>query len=140
MAFENLSERLQKAIRMFRNGGKITEDVGEIVNEGLTPGQQIIKIVNEELTKLLGGTQSKLAVSPKPPTVIMLVGLQGAGKTTTAGKLANMLRKKGKHPMLVAADVYRQYAAQKRQAPHAGCGRRLPPGSYKTAGSFGRAA
>ena len=60
--------------------------VGEIVNEGLTPGQQIIKIVNEELTKLLGGTQSKLAVSPKPPTVIMLVGLQGAGKTTTAGK------------------------------------------------------
>ena len=144
MAFENLSERLQKAIRMFRNGGKITEDdlkaplrevrmalleadvnfkvvkdfvatireraVGEIVNEGLTPGQQIIKIVNEELTKLLGGTQSKLAVSPKPPTVIMLVGLQGAGKTTTAGKLANMLRKKGKHPMLVAADVYRPAA------------------------------
>ena len=141
MAFENLSERLQKAIRMFRNGGKITEDdlkaplrevrmalleadvnfkvvkdfvatireraVGEIVNEGLTPGQQIIKIVNEELTKLLGGTQSKLAVSP---TVIMLVGLQGAGKTTTAGKLANMLRKKGKHPMLVAADVYRPAA------------------------------
>ena len=130
MAFENLSERLQKAIRMFRNGGKITEDdlkaplrevrmalleadvnfkvvkdfvatireraVGEIVNEGLTPGQQIIKIVNEELTKLLGGTQSKLAVSPKPPT--------------TAGKLANMLRKKGKHPMLVAADVYRPAA------------------------------
>ena len=84
--------------------------VGEIVNEGLTPGQQIIKIVNEELTKLLGGTQSKLAVSPKPPTVIMLVGLQGAGKTTTAGKLANMLRKKGKHPMLVAADVYRPAA------------------------------
>ena len=144
MAFENLSERLQKAIRMFRNGGKITEDdlkaplrevrmalleadvnfkvvkdfvatireraVGEIVNEGLTPSQQIIKIVNEELTKLLGGTQSKLAVSPKPPTVIMLVGLQGAGKTTTAGKLANMLRKKGKHPMLVAADVYRPAA------------------------------
>ena len=118
MAFENLSERLQGAIRMFRNSGKITEirerAVGEIVNEGLTPGQQIIKIVNEELTQLLGGTQSKLAVSPKPPTVIMLVGLQGAGKTTTAGKLA-MLRKKGKHPMLVAGDVYRPAAIKQLQ-------------------------
>ena len=72
--------------------------VGEIVNEGLTPGQQIIKIVNEELTKLLGGTQSKLAVSPKPPTVIMLVGLQGAGKTTTPANLPICCAKKASIP------------------------------------------
>src|SRR5699024_1511581 len=67
--------------------------VGGDVMESLTPGQQVIKIVQEELTELMGGSQSKIAVSERPPTVIMMVGLQGAGKTTTTGKLANLLRK-----------------------------------------------
>src|SRR5690625_6488448 len=67
--------------------------VGADVMESLTHGQQVIKIVQEELTELMGGSQSKIAVSERPPTVIMMVGLQGAGKTTTTGKLANLLRK-----------------------------------------------
>lgn len=149
MAFENLSERLQNAIKMFRGSSKITEEdlkaplrevrmalleadvnfkvvkdfvanikdraLGETVQQNLNPGQQIIKIVNDELTQLLGGTQSKLTVADKPPTVIMLVGLQGAGKTTTAGKLAGLLRKKGKKPLLVAGDVYRPAAIKQLQ-------------------------
>jgi signal recognition particle subunit SRP54 len=85
--------------------------VGQEVLKSLTPGQQIIKIVNEELTALMGGEQSKIAVSNRPPTVIMMVGLQGAGKTTTSGKLANLLRKKyNRKPLLVAADIYRPAA------------------------------
>lgn len=85
--------------------------VGIEVTESLTPGQQVIKIVKEELTILMGGEQSKIAVSDKPPTVIMMVGLQGAGKTTTTGKLANLLRKKhNRKPLLVACDVYRPAA------------------------------
>ena len=89
--------------------------MGQEVQASLTPGQFIIKIVNEELTDLLGGTKSKLMVASKPPTVIMLVGLQGAGKTTTAGKLANHLRKNGKKPLLVAGDVYRPAAIKQLQ-------------------------
>ncbi len=84
--------------------------VGQEVMESLTPGQHVIKIVNEELTALMGDVQSKINFSPKPPTVIMLVGLQGAGKTTTAGKLGNYLKKQGKKPLLVACDVYRPAA------------------------------
>ncbi|MFC0524112.1 signal recognition particle protein [Pontibacillus salicampi] len=85
--------------------------VGQEVMQSLTPGQQVIKVVKEELTDLMGGEQSKIAVANKPPTVIMMVGLQGAGKTTTTGKLANHLRKKNnKNPLLVAADVYRPAA------------------------------
>ena len=84
--------------------------VGEQVLKSLTPGQQVIKIVNEELTKLMGNTNSKLAVSPKPPTVILMCGLQGAGKTTMCGKLGFHLRKQGKKPMLVACDIYRPAA------------------------------
>ena len=72
--------------------------VGVEVLESLNPGQQVIKIVDEELARLMGSTNSKLVVSPKPPTVIMMVGLQGAGKTTHAGKLAGMLKKQGKNP------------------------------------------
>jgi signal recognition particle subunit SRP54 len=89
--------------------------LGQEVMASLSPAQQVIKIVNEELTALLGGTQSKITMSPKPPTIIMLVGLQGAGKTTTAGKLANLLRKQGKRPLLVAGDVYRPAAIKQLQ-------------------------
>ena len=84
--------------------------VGTEVLESLLPAQQIVKIVNEELTTLMGGTQSKLQISSKPPTVVMMVGLQGAGKTTHAGKLAGMYKKQGKNPLLVACDVYRPAA------------------------------
>ena len=84
--------------------------VGSEVLESLVPAQQIVKIVNEELTNIMGGSQSKLVISSKPPTVIMMVGLQGAGKTTHAGKLAGMYKKQGKRPLLVACDVYRPAA------------------------------
>ncbi len=84
--------------------------LGQDVLKSLTPGQQVIKIVKDELVELLGGTESKINFTPNPPTIIMLVGLQGSGKTTTAGKLANLLRKQGKNPLLVACDVYRPAA------------------------------
>lgn len=84
--------------------------VGTEVLESLLPAQQVVKIVNEELTALMGGSQSKLTIAPKPPTIIMMVGLQGAGKTTHAGKLAGMYKKQGKRPLLVAGDVYRPAA------------------------------
>ncbi|MEK4949992.1 signal recognition particle protein [Bacillus sp. FSL W8-1127] len=85
--------------------------VGQEVMKSLTPGQQVIKVVKEELTELMGGEQSLIAVAKRPPTVVMMVGLQGAGKTTTTGKLANLLRKKyNRKPLLVAADIYRPAA------------------------------
>ncbi len=84
--------------------------VGAEVLESLLPGQQIVKIVHEEMIALMGGSQAKLAIASKPPTVIMMVGLQGAGKTTHAAKLANMYKKQGKHPLLVGCDVYRPAA------------------------------
>ena len=89
--------------------------LGQDVLKSLTPGQQVIKIVKDELVELLGGTDSKINFTPNPPTVIMLVGLQGSGKTTTAGKLANLLRKQGKKPLLVACDVYRPAAIKQLQ-------------------------
>ena len=90
---------------------KVTERaVGETVLESLLPAQQIVKIVNEELIALLGGDAPKLEISSKPPTVVMMCGLQGAGKTTHTGKLAAMYKKKGKSPLLVACDVYRPAA------------------------------
>ena len=89
--------------------------LGQDVLKSLTPGQQVVKIVKDELIDLLGGTDSKIAFTPNPPTVIMLVGLQGSGKTTTAGKLANLLRKQGKKPLLVACDVYRPAAIKQLQ-------------------------
>ena len=89
--------------------------LGTEVQQSLTPAQQIIKIVDEELTQLLGGTQSKMMVAVKPPTIIMLIGLQGAGKTTTAGKLALHLQKHHKKPLLVAGDVYRPAAITQLQ-------------------------
>ena len=84
--------------------------IGQDVLKSLTPGQQVVKIVRDELTELLGGEESKINFTPNPPTVIMLVGLQGSGKTTTAGKIANRIRKQGKKPLLVACDVYRPAA------------------------------
>ena len=84
--------------------------VGQDVMNSLTPGQMVIKIVNEELIALMGSTASKLEVSSNPPTVIMMCGLQGAGKTTMCGKLGLLLRKQGKKPMLVACDIYRPAA------------------------------
>ena len=89
--------------------------LGAEIQQNLSPSQQIIKIVDEELTALLGGTQAKLTVADKPPTIIMLVGLQGTGKTTTVGKLAYNLKRKKKSPLLVAADVYRPAAITQLQ-------------------------
>ena len=89
--------------------------LGQNVLASLTPGQQVIKIVKDELIELLGGVESRINFTPNPPTVIMLVGLQGSGKTTTAGKLANLLRKQGKKPLLVACDVYRPAAIKQLQ-------------------------
>src|SRR5690625_5224122 len=87
--------------------------VGQEVMESLTPGQQVVKIVRDELAELMGGENAKIAVGDRPPTVIMMVGLQGAGKTTTSGKLANLLRKKhNRKPLLVACDVYRPAAIE----------------------------
>lgn len=151
MAFESLSDRLQKAISGVGKGGKVTEadlkqmmreirlalleaDVnfkvvkdfvkqvneralGSEVLESLSPAQQVLKIVDEELTKLMGSERVGINLSPQPPTVIMLCGLQGAGKTTTVGKLAKYLvDKEGQRkPLLVAADVYRPAAIDQLQ-------------------------
>ncbi|GAA0708417.1 signal recognition particle protein [Paraclostridium ghonii] len=89
--------------------------VGQDVMESLTPAQHVIKIVNEELTSLMGDVQSKIMISPKPPTVIMMAGLQGAGKTTTSGKLGGYFKKQGKKPLLVACDIYRPAAIKQLQ-------------------------
>ena len=89
--------------------------VGEDVMKSLTPGQMVIKIVNEELTSLMGDVQSKITIAPNPPTIVMMVGLQGAGKTTTSGKLGGYLKKQGKSPLLVACDVYRPAAIKQLQ-------------------------
>ena len=92
-----------------------TKALGQDVLKSLTPGQQVVKIVKDEMINLLGGVTSKINFTPNPPTIIMLVGLQGSGKTTTAGKLANLLRKQGKKPLLVACDVYRPAAIKQLQ-------------------------
>lgn len=149
MAFEGLSEKLQKLIGNLKGRTRITEAdvkditreiklalleadvnykvvkdftssiaekaVGQDVIKSLTPGQQIVKIVHDELVKLLGSEDAELNISSNPPTIIMLAGLQGSGKTTMAGKLANLLRKKGKKPMMVACDVYRPAAIKQLQ-------------------------
>ena len=95
---------------------KVTERaVGSDILDSLTPSQQVIKIVNEELTELMGGQNARLTYSPTVPTIYMLCGLQGAGKTTMAGKLALMLKKQGKRPLLVACDIYRPAAIKQLQ-------------------------
>lgn len=95
---------------------KVTEKaLGQDILDSLTPGQQVVKVVNDELTQLMGATQSKLMFSSKPPTVFMMVGLQGAGKTTHTGKLGLMLKKQGKNPLFVACDIYRPAAIKQLQ-------------------------
>jgi signal recognition particle subunit SRP54 len=95
---------------------KVTEKaLGQDILDSLTPGQQVVKVVNDELTQLMGTTQSKLMFSSKPPTVYMMVGLQGAGKTTHTGKLGLMLKKQGKNPLFVACDIYRPAAIKQLQ-------------------------
>ncbi|WP_223894900.1 signal recognition particle protein [Lactobacillus helsingborgensis] len=150
MAFENLSERIQKALKNLTGKGKISEDdinsasreirlalleadvnfkvvkdfikkikqeaLGKEVQESLNPGQQVIKIVNDELTKMMGDSAVTLNKSKHIPTVIMMVGLQGTGKTTTVGKLANLLMQKEKaRPLLIAGDIYRPAAIDQLQ-------------------------
>ena len=103
-----------KVVRSFIN--TVTERaVGAEVLESLVPAQQVIKIVNEELTALMGSTVSKIQIASKPPTIIMMVGLQGAGKTTHTAKLASLFKKDGKHPMLAACDIYRPAAIRQLQ-------------------------
>ncbi|MGE4213375.1 MAG: signal recognition particle protein [Anaerotignaceae bacterium] len=103
-----------KIVKQFVN--KVAERaIGAEVMESLTPGQHVIKIVNEELVSLMGSTQSRLTFAAKPPTVYMMVGLQGAGKTTSSGKLAGLLKKEGKNPLLVACDIYRPAAIKQLQ-------------------------
>ena len=103
-----------KIVRQFEKNVK-TRALGGDVLDTLTPAQAVIKIVNEELAELMGGKESRLNISSKPPTVILMVGLQGSGKTTSAGKLALSLKKQGKHPVLVAADIYRPAAIKQLQ-------------------------
>lgn len=100
-----------KVAKDFTN--RITEKaVGTEILESLTPGQQVVKLVNDELTELMGGAAARIAIPNRPPCIIMLCGLQGSGKTTHAGKLAYMMKKEGKHPLLVACDVYRPAAIE----------------------------
>ncbi|MGM7689082.1 signal recognition particle protein [Staphylococcus felis] len=104
--------------KVVKNFVKTVSDraLGSDVMKSLTPGQQVIKIVQEELTALMGGDNASISMSKKPPTVVMMVGLQGAGKTTTSGKLALLMRKKyNKKPLLVAADIYRPAAIKQLQ-------------------------
>ena len=103
-----------KVAKDFTN--KVTERaIGAEVMESLTPAQMVIKIVNEELTQLMGGTNERLASPAKPPLIIMMCGLQGSGKTTHAGKLALMMKKQGHRPLLVACDIYRPAAITQLQ-------------------------
>src|SRR5437867_4302882 len=100
-----------KVVRAFIDRVR-TKAVGQDVLTSLTPGQHVVKVVHDELVELLGGSGHRLAAAPHPPTVIMLMGLQGSGKTTTAAKLARFYAKQGQHPILAAADVYRPAAVE----------------------------
>lgn len=103
-----------KVAKEFTN--KVAERaIGSSVMESLTPGQMVIKIVNEELTELMGGTETRLAIASHPPTIVMMCGLQGSGKTTHSAKLAKMLKGKGHRPLLVACDIYRPAAIKQLQ-------------------------
>lgn len=103
-----------KVVKSFINSVSERASGAEVM-ESLTPAQQVIKIVNEEMINLMGSEEQKIKISPKPPTVIMMTGLQGAGKTTTAAKLGGLLKKQGKRPLLCACDVYRPAAVKQLQ-------------------------
>lgn len=103
-----------KVVKDFIAGVK-ERAIGQEVMNSLTPGQQVVKIVYDELTRLMGEKEAPLTIASQPPTVIMLVGLQGAGKTSTAGKLGALLKRQGRRPLLVAADIYRPAAVQQLQ-------------------------
>ena len=118
---KQISREIKMALLEADVNYKVVRDFVKSINEkamgsevlaSLTPGQQVVKIVNEEMIALLGGTFEDLAISPKKPTVYLMCGLQGTGKTTTSGKLANMLKKKGKKVMMAACDVYRPAAIE----------------------------
>src|SRR5437763_5435173 len=98
-----------KVVRGFIDRVKV-KAVGQDVLKSLTPAQQVVKVVHDELVELLGGSGHRLAPAAHPPTVVMLIGLQGSGKTTTAAKLARLYAKQGQHPILAAADTYRPAA------------------------------
>ena len=114
MAFESLSEKLQNTFKKLKGKGVLTEsDINDAMREvklALLEADVNFKVVNDQLTELMGGTGSKLTYSPSGFTVLLMVGLQGTGKTTTCGKLANYLKKNGKKPMLCACDIYRPAA------------------------------
>src|SRR6266540_1784520 len=103
-----------KVVRAFVDRVR-TRAVGQDVLASLTPAQQVVKVVHAELVELLGGSGHRLAMASHPPTVIMLMGLQSSGKTTTAAKLARLYTKQGQHPMLAAADIYRPAAIDQLQ-------------------------
>ena len=134
MAFDSLSEKLQNVFKNLRSKGRLTEAdvnfkvvkqfvkdveeraVGQDVMNGLNPGQMVIKIVNEEMVRLMGSETAEITLQPgKAVTVIMMTGLQGAGKTTTAAKLAGKFKQKGRKVLLVAGDVYRPAAIEQLQ-------------------------
>ena len=100
-----------KVVREFVERVRV-KAVGQDVLRSVTPAQQVVKVVHDELVELLGGSGHRLAAAAHPPTVIMLIGLQGSGKTTTAAKLARMYQKQGQHPLLAAADTYRPAAIE----------------------------
>ena len=104
-----------KVVKAFVEGVR-ARAVGQDVLQSLTPGQQVVKVVHDELMELLGGSGHRLAMAPHPPTVIMLMGLQGSGKTTSAAKLARHFQRQGQHPLLAAADVYRPAAVEQLRA------------------------
>ncbi len=119
-----------KVVKEFVQNVK-TKALGEHILESLTPGQQVIKIVHAELCELLGGMNTKIHLSPNPPTVIMMVGLHGSGKTTTSAKLARIFKKEGRRPMLVAADLQRPAAVDQLIA----LGRQLDVHVYSSRGT-----
>src|SRR6059036_3196856 len=100
-----------KVVKLFTDAVR-SKALGQEVMQSLSPGQQVVKIVRDELIEMLGGTNVRLNFAAQPPTVIMLVGLQGSGKTTTSGKVAKWLQKGGHRPMLVSVDVYRPAARE----------------------------
>src|SRR5919107_1656975 len=106
--FDSLSEKLQGALDGVRQRGALTEDD---IAKAMNPGQQVVKIVNEELTALMGGQAAGITFSPRPPTIILMAGLQGSGKTTATAKLAKHLKEhKGSSVAVAACDVYRPAA------------------------------